>query len=180
MQALLSKEIEEVENSENPNAPSLYRYTMYIESEGTTHRKKIQQDKDNVMDPMDLDFSFDDVDLGWYFNASTNALANLVIGKKTPPTRLESSASVATGSHESFQQAHEKLAIEDAKEIDKLLIKAEEAVRGNAGISFKAKKIVKVLPSTVLAKMHCQRLEELKAATEKYSAQLESITIKAR
>ena len=69
-QGLLSKEIEEVENPENPNSPSMYRHTMFIEYEGTTHKHIIQQDKDNVMDPMDLDFSFDDVDLGLHFKAS--------------------------------------------------------------------------------------------------------------
>ena len=104
-------------------------------------------------------------------------MANLVVGKKTPPKRLESSASVATGSHESFQQANEQFVIEDATEMGTLLIKAEEAARGNVGIIFKAKKIVKVLPSTVLAKMHCKHLEELKVAVEQYTAQLESITI---
>ena len=69
------------------------------------------------------------------------------------------------------------MAIEDVKENHKLLIKAEEAVRRNAAIIFKAKKIVKVLPPTVLGKMHCKSMEELKVAMEKYSAQMESITI---
>ena len=105
VQALFSKEIEEVENPENPNAPSMYRYTMYIESEGTTHRKSIQQDKDKVMDPMDLDFSFDDVDLGWQFKASTDALAKLVAAKKTPLMHLDSSASQASGSQATASQA---------------------------------------------------------------------------
>ena len=76
-----------------------------------------------------------------------------------------------------MQQTKERLAIEDAEEKDKLLIKAEEAARSNAAIIVKAKKIVKALPPTVLAKMHCKHLEELKVAVEQYTAQLESITI---
>ena len=51
-------EIEEAENTNDSNASSLYKYIMCIESEGTTHKHIMQQDKDNVMDPMDLDFSF--------------------------------------------------------------------------------------------------------------------------
>ena len=58
-QALYSKEVEEVENPENLGGRTMYRYTVYTESEGTTHKKTIRQDKDKVMDPMDLDFSFD-------------------------------------------------------------------------------------------------------------------------
>ena len=94
-----------MENPEDPNAPSMYRYTMFIESEGTTHKHIIKQDKDKVMDPMDLDFSFDDVDLGWHFKAFTDALAKLVAAKKTPLKRLESSASQASGSQASGSQA---------------------------------------------------------------------------
>ena len=126
---------------------------------------------------MDLDFSFDDVDLGCQFKSSTKALAKLAAGKKTPLKRLESSASVATGSRESLQQANEQLAIEDAEEMDKLLVKAEEAVQCNACIMFKAKKLAKASPPTVLANMRGERLEELKVAVEEYTAQLESITI---
>ena len=62
------------------------------------------------------------------------------------------------------------MAIEDANEKDKLLIKAEEAMKTNAGIISTAKKIVKALPPTVLAKMHCKHLEELKAAMKEYTA----------
>ena len=51
-----------MENPENPGGPTMYRYTVYTESEGTTHKKVIHQDKDKVMDPMDLDFSFEEVD----------------------------------------------------------------------------------------------------------------------
>ena len=50
-------------------------------------------------------------------------------------------------------------------------------MKTNAGIIFKANNIVKALPPTVLAKMHCKHLEELKVAVEEYTAQLESITI---
>ena len=177
LQALYSKEIEEVENPENPRGPTMYRYTVYTESEGTTHKKVIQQGKDKVMDPMDLDFSFEEVDLGWHFKASTNALADLAAGKKALPKRLESSASQASGSQDPQPTGRETLAIEDAKEKDKLLIKAEEAVRGNGGLVFKAKKIIRALPPTSLAKKHSEHLEELKAAVEKFTGQLESITI---
>ena len=69
------------------------------------------------------------------------------------------------------------MAIEDAKENHKLLLKAEEAARSNAAIMFKTKKIVKALPPTVLAKMRCKHMDELKVAMEQYTAQLESITI---
>ena len=62
LQALLANEIEEVENPEDATAPSMNMYSMFIETEGTTHKSISQQDKDKVMDPMDLDFSFDDVD----------------------------------------------------------------------------------------------------------------------
>ena len=158
---------------------------MFIESEGTTHKHIIQQDNHKVMDRMDLDFSFGNVDLGWYFKSSTDALAKLVVGKKTPVKRLESSGSQASGSQASAsqanatlcQQAKEHLAIEDATEEDKLLIKAAEAVKGTACILCKAKKLVKALPPTVLANMHCKHLDELKVAMEEYTAQLERITI---
>ena len=71
--------------------------------------------------PHTLDFSFDDVDLGWHFKASNDAVANLVVAKKTPLKRLESSASQASGSQAIAsqanatlcQQAKEQLAIED-------------------------------------------------------------------
>ena len=181
-QALYSKEVEEVENPENPGGPTMYRYTVYTESEGTTHKKTIQQAKDKIMDIMDLDFSFEDVELGWQFKASTNALADLAAGRKALPKRLDSSGSAASGSHASGSQdpvatMHNPLAIEDAKEKDKLLIKAEEAYRGNAAIVFKAKKIMKALPATPLAKKHCLNLEELKVAVDGFTGQLESITI---
>ena len=50
MQALFAKEIEDVENPEDANAPSMYMYSMSIESEGTTHKHIIQQDKDKFME----------------------------------------------------------------------------------------------------------------------------------
>ena len=90
------------------------------------------------MDPMDLDSSFENVDVGWHFKSSTDALTKLAAGKKTPPKRLASTGSQASGSQASgtheplhVQQAKDQLAIEDAKETDKLLIQAEEAVRSN-------------------------------------------------
>ena len=120
--------------------------------------------------------------MGWQFKASTNALAGMAAGRKALAKRLESSASVAIGSHASGSQdpvptMRNPLAIEDAREKAKLLIKAEEAYRGNAGIVFKAKKIMKALPATSLAKKHCLNLEELKVAVEGFTAQLESMTI---
>ena len=78
------------------------------------HTTIFQQDNDNVMDPMDLDFSFDDVDLGWHVKSTTDALAKLVVGNKTPLTRLESTASQASGSQASG--THEPLYVQQAKE----------------------------------------------------------------
>ena len=99
------------------------------------------------MDPMDLDFSFDDVDVGWHCKASTDALANMVAAKKTPLMHLESSASQASGrqtsgTHEALyvQQAKAQVAIEDAKEKGKLQINRQEAVMGNAGMICNTKK----------------------------------------
>ena len=95
----------------------------------------IQQDKGNVMGPMDLDLSFDDVDLGCQFNASTDALAKLAAAKKTPLRHLESSASQASGSQAIASQANatlcqqhtKKLAIEDAN------TKGQTANQGRGG-----------------------------------------------
>lgn len=179
---MCAKEVEEVENPENPGGNTLYRYTVFSQSEATTHKKTIQQAKDKVMDPLDLDFSFEEVDLGWQFKTSTNALSDMASARKKLPKRLESSGSNgsgsnATGSQEPVATMAPPLAIEDAKEKDKLLIKAEEAVKGNVGIIFKAKKIMKALPTTPLAKKHCLNLEELKVAVETSTAQLENITI---
>ena len=134
---------------------------------------------------MDLDFSFGEVDFWMAFQVITRCIGQVTVGKTTPLKRHGSSGTQASGSQASAsqanstlrQQAKEQLAIEDAKEKGKLLIKAEESVRGNAGIIFKAKKIAKALPPTVLANMHCKHLEELKVAMETYTAQLESITI---
>ena len=63
------------------------------------------------------------------------------------------------------------------KEKGTLLTKAEEALKGNASLLLKAKKIIRTLPATALAKNHCQHLEELKAAVEELSAKLENIAI---
>jgi hypothetical protein len=179
---LIKKEIEEVENPENSGGPTMYRYTVYTETEGTTHKKVIQQNKDKVMDPMDLDFAFDEVPLGWQFKASSNALADMAAGKQALPMRSVSSANQSSGSQDPLPTVSkpvekELLPIEDAKEKDKLLIKAEEALKGNASLILKAKKIIKALPATALAKKHCQNLEELKVAVESFSAKLENITI---
>ena len=92
---------------------------------------------------MDLDFSFDNVDLGCHFKASTDALAKLAVAKKTPLNRLESNASQASGSQAIAsqtnatlcQQHKEHLAIEDAKEKGKLLVKAEEAIKAMLALS---------------------------------------------
>ena len=118
---------EEVEHPKDPNAPTMYKYTMFIESDGTSHKQRIQQDTDKVMEPMDLDFSFEDVDLVWHFKSYTDALTKLAAGKKTPLKRLESTGSQASGSQASgtheplhVQKAKEQLAIEDANEKDKL------------------------------------------------------------
>ena len=105
MQAVFAKEIEAVEKPEGSNSPSMYRYTMFIESEGTTHKHIIQQDKDKVMDPRDLDFCFYDVDFGRHVKSSADALAKLAAGKNTPLKRLESSASQSSGSQASASQA---------------------------------------------------------------------------
>ena len=177
---MVKKEIEEVENPENSGGPTMYRYTVYTETEGTTHKKVIQQNKDKVMDPMDLDFAFDEVPLGWQFKASSNALADMAAGKRALPMRSESNAQ-SSGSQEALptvpKKEKELLPIEDAKEKDKLLIKAEEALKGNAGLILKAKKIMKALPATALAKKHSHHLEELKVAVENFNAKLENITI---
>ena len=78
-----------------------------------------------------------------FFKSYTDALANLPDGKKTPLKRLEPSGSQATGSQASASQASatprhqakEQVAIEDAKDKHKLLIKAGEAFRANDGTS---------------------------------------------
>ena len=174
---LVNKEIAEVESPESPGGQAMYRYTVYIASEGTTRKKVAQQDKDKVMDPMELDFAFDEVPLGWQLKASSNALADMAAGQKSAIRRLESNASGSNEPLAPVPMPKEFLPIEDAKEKDKLLIKAEEAVKGNASRLLKARKILRTLPATALAKKHCQNLEEIKAAVEEFSAKLETIAI---
>ena len=53
----------------------------------------------------------------------------------------------------------------------------QEAVRQMLECLFKAKKIIKALPPTAVAKMHCKHLEEFEVVVENYTAQLENITI---
>ena len=112
-------------------------------------------------------------------------MAKLAAGKKTPLKRLESSGSQTSGSQASAsqatatlrQQAKEQLAIEDAKEKDQLLIKAEEAVKGHCLPYIQGQEDTQCMATNCSGPMHCKHLEDLKVAVEEYTAQLESITI---
>ena len=78
---MVDGEIEEVENPENPSGPSFLRLVMCKATEKVSYKKKVETDKAKN-DADDLDFTFDDVDLGWTMKASRNALQNIAAGKQ--------------------------------------------------------------------------------------------------
>ena len=185
VQALVNKEIEEVLDPENPNGPTMFKYKVFTESDATVHRKAIRMCKEKD-DPMDLDFNFDDIDLGWNFKTSSNALADLAAGKLNKPLPMADAPSgkAASGTGSTGSQDKPKgtayLAIEDAQERDRLLIKAEEAVKGCVNVLFKAKKVITTLPPTLLAKKHKEQVTELRANVAGMSEALESVTINGK
>jgi hypothetical protein len=181
-EALVNKEIEEVLDPENPTGPTMFKYKIFSETEATVHKKMIKLAKEKD-DPMDLDFNFEDIDLGWNFKTTSNALADLAAGKLSKPLPMAEAPSgrVASGTGSSGSQDKPKssamLAIEDAQERDKLLIKAEEAIKGCVNVLFKAKKVITSLPATLLAKKHKEQVSELKTKVAELCEALESVTI---
>ena len=69
------------------------------------------------------------------------------------------------------------MAIEDAKERDKLLCKAEEALKGSYILSLKLNKVVAQLPATILASTHKASLEKMDIVGKEQESQLRHISI---
>ena len=163
-------EIEEVENPDNPGGPSLFRFVMFKASEKVTHTK-VETDKAKD-DANAFDFTFDDVDLGWAMKASSKALQNIAAGNHFSSDTLGNSAmsndANAAGTEIPAKpvQANGKpwgppLAIEDAKERDRLFCKVEEALKGSYVLSLKLGRVVAQLPATILASTHKASLEKM-------------------
>jgi hypothetical protein len=138
-------------------------------------------------DATDLDVSFDDVDLGWSMKASSKALQNIAAGKQLPSgslgTPITSNAASATGTgspRKPFQASSKQspaLAIEDAKERDKLLGKVEEALKGSYGLALRLSKAIAQLPATVLGSKHRGSLEEIDTVVKEQESLLKHIAI---
>lgn len=162
---------------DNPTGPSLYRFTVYKTTTSTVHRKKVTMDKSK--DPTDdMDFSFDDVDIGWNFKSSTKALQAMASGQgQHKALGSDSSGSGHPMPLPSVPQPQHTLAIEDAKEKDKLLTKVEEAVRGCNGLLLKAAKVIAQLPNSGLGNKHKSNLQEFVEVVREYEEKLKHITI---
>ena len=180
-------DIEEVENPDNPGGPSLFRFVMFKASEKVTHTKKVEIDKAKD-DASEFDFTFDDVDLGWTMKASSKSLQNIAAGSQLSSGTLESfamsNAANASGTRIPAKpvQASDKpwdppLAIEDAKERDRMLCKTEEALRGSYGLSLKLSKVITQLPATVLGSTHKASLEKMDIVGKEQESQLRHISI---
>ena len=180
-------EIEEVENPDNNGGPNLFRFVMFKATEKVTHQKKVETDKGKG-DTKDFDFTFDDVDLGWTMKASSKALQNIAAGRELSSgsfgSSAVSSAASASGTGAPDKPVHPigkawgpPLAIEDAKERDKLLCKTEEALRGSYALSLRLSKVIAHLPGTVLGANHRSSLEKMETVGKEQESLLKHIAI---
>ena len=177
---MLDGDIEEVENPDNPSGQSLFRFTVYKATESTLHKKKVVTDK-TKNDGQDFDFSFDDVDIGWNFKGSNKALqaiASQASGPgQCPPTLQPGQASGSGSNIPQPQPQKPPLALEDAKDKDKLMCKVEEAVKGCYALLLKASKVSAHLPATSMGNKHKASLTEFVDLIKEQETILKNITI---
>ena len=170
-----------MENPEKPSGPSLFRFVMFKATENVSHKKKVETDKAKD-DTNDFDLTFDDVDLGWTMKASSQALPNTAVG-----VSMESSAMNNAGNASGIStpdkpvQASGKpgppLAIEDAKERDRLLRKIEAALMGSYGLSLRLSKLIAQLPATVLGSNDQVNMQDMEIAVKEQESLLTHIIV---
>ena len=123
-----------MENPAKPSGPSLFRFVMFKAIENVSHKKKVETDKAKD-DTNDFDLTFDDVDLGWTMKASSQALPNTAVGISMESSAVSNAASASgISTPDKPVQASGKpgppLAIEDAKERDRQLMKGRGGIVG--------------------------------------------------
>ena len=185
LQALLDGEIQEIENPDDPDGPSLFKFTTYKASEGTKHKKKIEWDKaKSTTDTDGLDFTFDDVDMGWGFKDSGKTLRAIAGKARADATRISSLSASSSGpsgggglGHGNGGGERPVLALEDAKERDKVMLKVEEAVRGCGQVLLKSAKTLNHLPASGMGKRSKDMLVETMGPVQQFEDKLKYLTI---
>ena len=172
-----------MENPDNPSGPSLFRFVMFKAAKRVTHKKNVQTDKAKH-GAHDLAFTLDDVQMDLVRNKD---LQNIALCKQLPSGSLGTSSMTNSaraneaGSPAKPVQASGKpgppLAIENAKERDKLLCKVEEALKGSYGLALNLSKVIAQLPATVLSSKHKGSRQEMDIVVSEQESRLEHIAI---
>ena len=176
-------EIEEVENPDNSGGPNWFRFVMFKATEKLSHKKRVQTDKAKH-GAHDLAFTLDDVHMDL---ARKKDLQNIAVCKQLSSGSLGTSAMTnsarasGAGSPAKPVQASGKpgppLAIENAKERDRLLCKVEEALKSSYGLALNLSKVIAQLPATVLGSKHKGSQEEMYIVVSEQESRLEHIAI---
>ena len=147
--------------------------------EGTVHSKKIALDKSK--DSGSNDISFDAMEFDWSFKASGksgNALAGEVSGGLSsgsgPAPQPVAPQPVA------LPPSATPLPLEDAKEMDKLNCKVDEAMRAMAKMSVDAERMMVALPQNALGTRQKDTIEELLKICKDKEVTLRHIAVHGR
>ena len=157
----------------------MYKWAEYTAEECTKTTRTLLKDKSKAAQSIDdLDFSFHDLDIGWEFKTSDKALKNMVKQRQGPGTGASaSSAEVPVPAPVPTRVKNTPLALEDAKERDKTMLKLEEALKNTPHLTLKAKRLTVVLPETTLGKDHNKKIESQKEVIDKLYTQLETVSL---
>jgi hypothetical protein len=177
IEALMDGEILEVDNPDDPSGPSFFQFNTYVAKEKQLHKKLFSYDKTKAKDGgEDKDFSLDHLDFSLNLKERTNTVR--AIANDRSRTVASQSSGSGSGSGSAPTQAPAKpLAIEDAKEKDKLMIKVEEAYKGASQLLLKAAKTQAHLPTTGTGKKSKAMVAEAVSAVEAWEPKLKHLAI---
>lgn len=185
IEALMDGEILEVDNPDDPNGPSFFQFNTYVAKEKQMHKKLFSYDKTKAKDGgEDKEFSLDHLDFSLNLKERTNTV-RAIANDRSKTVASQSSASGSgsgpgsgpSSSQLPAQAPAKPLAIEDAKEKDKLMIKVEEAYKGASQLLLKAAKTQAHLPTTGTGKKSKAMVAEAVSAVEAWEPKLKHLAI---
>lgn len=156
----------------------LYKWNEYTAEDCTKTTKTLTQHKNKrAPEGSDMEFSFHDLDIGWDFKTSDKALKNIVKQKQSGTGASASTDIPPPPAPVPIKGKAPALALEDAKERDKIMLKLEEALKNAPHLILKARKVAVALPDNTMGKDQRKKVETQKESIDKWIAQLEHVSL---
>jgi len=181
-------EILEVDNPDDPESPSNFQFSTSVATEKQTHKKLFSYDKTEAKEgDSDKEFSLYHLDFSLSLKQRTKTV-RAIAHDRSKTAASQSNASLGNGNGSGLgndsssrqlpvQAPAKPLAIQDAKQKERLMIKVEEAYKGATQLLLKAAKAQANLPITGTGKRSKATVAEASAPVELWEPKLKHLTI---